>query len=265
MSRKRVLNLVSRKKRNGMLSWSNTLPTGASRTPAIGPAYINGASNGIFVWSPTMQSLVTGSVSNEFIDSSDRTSTTCYMRGLSETIRYQTSSPLPWFWRRICFTMKAVLAPASTAPINTERPYVDTSNGIERFWLNLQVNDSNTYLTNVYALIFKGAVNQDWTDPIIAPLDSSRITVKYDRTITLKSGNSVGTVGEKKFWHGMNKNLVYDDDEQGSSTSTSYQSVTSKAGMGDYYIIDIFAAGAGGGSGDILRIDANSTLYWHEK
>jgi len=248
-----------------MLSWSNTTTTGASRTPAIGPAYVSAVGGGIFVWSPTMQSLVTSGVSNELIDASDRTATTCYMRGLSEIVRFQTSSPIPWFWRRICFTMKGVLAATSAAPVNTERAYVDTSNGIERFWLNLQINDSNTYLSNIYGLIFKGNINQDWPDPIIAPLDPTRITVKYDRTTTLRSGNNVGTVGEKKFWHGMNKNLVYDDDEVGAGTATAYQSVTSKAGMGDYYIIDIFSAGAGGGSGDVLRIDANSTLYWHEK
>lgn len=248
-----------------MLSWSNSTAAGASRTPAIGPAYMNGNTGGVFLWSPTMQSLVTGGTSSELIDQSDRTATTCYMRGLSEHIRYQTSSPLPWFWRRLCFTYKGNVSIRSATPINTENTYVDTSNGIERFWLNLQINDSNTYLTALYALIFKGVVNKDWTDPVIAPLDTSRITVKYDRTVTLKSGNAVGTVGEKKVWHGMNKNLVYDDDEDGASTATSYQSVLSKAGMGDYYIMDIFSPGAGFSSSDVLRVEANSTLYWHEK
>lgn len=63
----------------------------------------------------------------------------------------------------------------------------------------------------------------------------------------------------------MNKNLVYDDDESGDQEATSYQSVESKAGMGDYYVLDLIQAGSGGGTGDVILVQANSTLYWHEK
>jgi hypothetical protein len=63
----------------------------------------------------------------------------------------------------------------------------------------------------------------------------------------------------------MNHNLVYDDDENGDVESSSYNSTTSRAGMGDYYVIDMFQPGAGGSSTDLLQITTNSTLYWHEK
>lgn len=63
----------------------------------------------------------------------------------------------------------------------------------------------------------------------------------------------------------MNHNLVYDDDESGVAEASGHLSVSSKAGMGDYYIMDIFSAGLGAGASDLLNIYANSTLYWHEK
>lgn len=63
----------------------------------------------------------------------------------------------------------------------------------------------------------------------------------------------------------MNQNLVYDDDEAGAAEVTNRFSVDSKAGMGDYYIYDLFSPGTGGTSTDQIVIVPNSTLYWHEK
>lgn len=63
----------------------------------------------------------------------------------------------------------------------------------------------------------------------------------------------------------MNKNLVYNDDEAGTSESTGYYSVDSKAGMGDYYVLDLMSGGQGATASDLLRLDLSSSLYWHEK
>lgn len=63
----------------------------------------------------------------------------------------------------------------------------------------------------------------------------------------------------------MNKNLVYDDDESGEQEQGAYTSVDSKAGMGDYYVLDLVQSGTGGSTSDLFLITANSTLYWHEK
>jgi hypothetical protein len=62
----------------------------------------------------------------------------------------------------------------------------------------------------------------------------------------------------------MNKTLVYDDDEAGGQTSQDYFSVSSKAGMGDYYVMDIFQCPNGNGS-DNLTVSPEATLYWHER
>jgi hypothetical protein len=270
MTKRRILNTTSVKKRNGMLSWSNTTSTGASQPVAQGTAFVvAGGAPAYFLFSPTCMNLTAFSGgANLLINQAERTATTVYHRGFSEHLRIQTSSGLPWFHRRICFTIRGITvfqAATDTTPVQTYRPYVDTSNGQERLWFNQTVNNMPLARAAQNALLFKGTVNKDWDDAILAPVDTSRVTLKFDKTWVIKSGNANGTLVERKLWHGMNKNLVYDDDEDGEAEADSYYSVSSKAGMGDYYIMDIIQGGVGGGSGDILNILSNSTQYWHEK
>lgn len=264
MSKRSILNTSSRKKRNGMLSWSNTTGTGASRAVGQGPAYVNN-SGGFFVFCPTAQQLDAAStVANQ----ASRTATTCYMKGFADNIRIQTSSGIPWFHRRIGLTIRGpnvfnTVQPGDT-PLNTF-PYVDTSNGMERLWLNMQINNTPASLSAMWGLLFKGQNGRDWDDLLFAPIDTTRVSLKFDKMWTLQSGNANGVVRDRKLYHPMGHNIVYDDDENGDLENTSYFSVDSKAGMGDYYIIDIIQPGTGATSSDLLQIGSNSTLYWHEK
>jgi hypothetical protein len=267
MSKRSVLNTTSHKKRNGMLSWSNTTTSGTFKNLSPGAAYIVGSSPALFVWSPTMMNLDSTSLMR---NPASRTSHTCYMKGLSEHVRIQTSNGVPWFHRRICFTMKgnnAFNTSIASDPNPTEPniAYVDTSNGIERLLRNQFVNNVPLTVTAQYSILFKGVQNVDWDDPLIAPVDTSRVSLKFDKTWKLQSGNERGVVRERKLWHPMNKNLTYDDDENGETEVGSYFSTTSKEGMGDYYVIDYITAGVGGTSSDYMYFNCNSTMYWHEK
>ena len=269
MSTRALLNKTSHKKRNGMLSWSNTKADGTSQPiTAASSGYVNGNATGVFLFCPTAMDLTTPST-HTYPQEAGRTSRECYMKGFSEHLRLQTSSGIPWFHRRICFTSKGVspfntIAPSDT-PVNNFTPYLETSNGLERLWFNEVINGMGNTLSAQYGILFKGQQNQDWNDLIVAPVDTSRVTLKFDKTWTLKSGNASGTIYERKLWHPMNKNLVYDDDETGVAEYSSHFSVNSKAGMGDYYIMDIFTAGLNATSTDQINVYANSTMYWHEK
>lgn len=253
-----------------MLSWSNTTGTGAVQT--TGPGSLNaigGTGNNIgaiTLFCPTAMDLNSNGAHNVTLESR-RTATTCYMRGFSEHLRIQTSSGLPWFWRRICFTLKNsfVSSSAPDTPTNTYRPYVETTNGLERLWLNQTINAQPATISDQQSVIFKGVAGVDWNDLIVAPIDTRRITLKSDVTRTIKSGNAVGTVKEFKLWHPMNKNIIYGDDEDGVTEDSLYFSTTSKQGMGDYFIYDIFLPGLGSSNTDVINVSANSTLYWHEK
>lgn len=270
MTKKRILNTTSVKKRNGMLSWSNTTPAGASKPVTQGTAFVAaGGAAGFFVFCPTAMNLTANAGgANLLINVAERTATTVFHRGFSEHLRLQTSSGLPWFHRRICFTIRGISvfqAATDTGTIQTYQPFADTSNGQERLWFNQSVNAQPISTAAQQTLLFKGVVNRDWDDLILAPVDTSRVTLKFDKTWVIKSGNANGTLVERKLWHPMNKNLVYDDDESGEGEIDAYYSTQGKAGMGDYYIVDIVQGGVGGSSSDVINIFSNSTQYWHEK
>lgn len=249
-----------------MLSWSNTTPSGASQAIQVGTAFVPATTSGIFVFCPTAQQFNSDSLSR---NQASRSATTCYMVGFKENLRIQTSSGCPWFHRRICVTVRGtnyfnVYSPSDT-PVQNPQPYVSTSNGYERLWLNGFVNAQGSTISGQYGLLFRGIQGQDWNDPITAALDTTRVDVKFDKTYKILSGNNNGVVKERKLFHPMSHNIVYDDDEAGSGEQSSVYSVDSKQGMGDYYIIDIIQAGIGGTSSDLLTLNSTATLYWHEK
>lgn len=257
-----------------MLTVSNTNGSGvALAAPTLGDLVVRGDTGYAMVpFLPTARNLTTAGITNLLVDSSDRTSSTCYMRGLSEHIRITTSSSLPWLWRRICFTTKddifTVKVNGDQSPTSAYSPYFDTTSsniGMTRIWFNLQVNNTPNTVAVFNGIIFKGNFGQDWNDIMTAPTDPARITVKSDTTKTLQSGNERGVIREYKRWYPMNTNIVYDDDEQGAAESGSYLTTKGKAGMGDYYIVDYIVPGKGGTGTDLLAINSTSTLYWHEK
>lgn len=247
-----------------MLSFTTT-PTsggGVNQAPYLGAAFINASTNGTFLWNATAQSLDAQSV---IPNQASRTATTCFMRGLSEHLRVSTNSGIPWFHRRICFTSKQTFTYSDASGTLPRSTYIETSAGVQRLWFNATNNNNTGDVNAMYGLIFRGQNGSDWTDPLIAPTDPTRITVKFDKTWVYKSGNQVGTHKERKVYHPMNKNLVYDDDESGDAELQSYVSTSAKPGMGNFFVMDIIQALQGGTSSDILRIDSNATLYWHER
>lgn len=195
---------------------------------------------------------------------STRTSQTCYMRGLKENIEIQVADGIPWQWRRICFAYRnlTTVLPNSTTAGSAFQSRAKFTSGYARV-MNLIPTAA---LVDVFeSIIFKGAKDQDWKDPMIAPLDRLRIDVKSDRTITIASGNDDGVIRKYSRWYPMNKNLVYGDDEFGGGFVQEEYSVSDRRGMGDYYICDYFAPRAGSATSNRLRVSMNSTLYWHER
>lgn len=265
MTRKKMLNLTSTKKRDTMSNYTNlTTSVDGGTTFYSDNTILNGGRLYGFVWCPTARTGASGgdaAPKGSAIDASTRTSTTCYMRGLKERIQIQTSSGVAWQWRRICFTTKD---PTFDALQQTDaKLYVYTSAGYSRVtndWWN-----KPTLQNFVEGRVFKGQKGIDWTNYFSAPLDSSRITIKSDTTRIMQSGNTNGILKNYNMWHPMNKNLVYDDDEVGGVETTGNMSTKGKAGMGDYMILDLIGSGTGGTSADKLSWAPTASLYWHEK
>lgn len=256
-----------------MLSVSNTDNQGNSRAVSQGGMTVKGATSTVAysLWCATARE-IGPNVTPVSVDKADRTATTCYMRGLRENIRIQSSSGLPWLWRRICFLTKSDLftqnVPGDQNPTQPFSPYAlngASGGGYARQWFNLLVNNTPNTVDIFNALIFQGQQNKDWDDVITAKLDSTRIVPVYDKVITLRTGNANGYFKDMRMWFPMNKNLVYDDDEEGTITDASAFSTTGLQGMGNYYVLDIVTPGLGGTNADLVNFRSQATLYWHEK
>lgn len=176
------------------------------------------------------------------------------MRGLKERVILTPSNDTSWRWRRICFTIKGDLF----GPIGNR---IETSRG----WNRLLVNSAgSTTAQSLFGVLFQGTQSVDWLDVFTAKVDTGRVTLKSDITRILASGNSKGRFHRFNLWYPMNKNLVYANDENGEGETLDVISTTSKAGMGDYYVVDFFNAN-GGTASDVLDFNPEATLYWHEK
>lgn len=275
MPKKRILNLTSTKKKNTMLQYANTNTTGGgSVTIGPGPMLVAGNSQYVGVWTPTGMDLNygPGNTSNPITDSSLRTAQTCFIRGLSENIRIETSTGIPWYWRRLVFCAKdatwSLFSPNDT-PTQTNNGSTDivesSTNGWERLYFNQYTNAASDTITRWQRLLFRGEQNRDWTDPLTAAIDTARVDLKSDKLRVIKSGNQQGTNRSFKLWYPANKNLVYNDDESGVTEFTQAYSVNDKRGMGNMHVLDMFLPGTGAGAGDQVKLTSTSTLYWHEK
>jgi len=249
-----------------MMSYGNVASdnTDGTATMHLGPQTMTGARTYILPWVATARDMldINGNINN-VSEPGARSATTCYMRGLKERVQIQTSSGVAWQWRRICFTYRGTNIIANASLATTYPPFQETSAGMMRSVTDW--NKNNTVITALLEILFKGRQQTDWNSYFSAPLDPKRVSVKYDKTRIIQSGNASGVMRNYKLWHPMNHNLEYNDDERADTFDTSNLSVNSKAGMGDYYVVDIFAGGTGSTTSDYLSFEPTATLYWHEK
>lgn len=270
MSRRSILNITSCKKKRASVSYYNP---GTASTNAPGPLTIpSNPSNSfntanqttsVIPWIPTAQDLtVAGPLP---VREHQRSATTCYMRGLKETISLVPNTAIEWQWRRICFTARRANLTAANPPYGSS-----PSAGYVRLLDNYGNSGSssstgrNLYVRNIVEVLFKGELSLNWDDFFLAQTDTRRCDIKYDKTRYLRSGNAQAVSYNYKMWHPMNKNLVYDDEEYGADVTSSAFSVQDKRGMGDYFVIDFFRP-VNGTATDTLTIRSNAMLYWHEK
>lgn len=267
MSKRAILNITSRKKRDTMRISTNITAASQMGSTTFAPtdAIIIGGTktSSPIIWCATARdnSLTnTGGNVGTIIAEATRTATSCFMRGVKEVVQIQVSDGAPWLWRRICFTYKGLNA--AMPAIGGFQLFFEQSNGFTRC---VNMTPNNTYKDTLEGLLFKGIRNSDWLDAMTAPIDTRRVTVKYDKTRTLASGNEQGMIRKFNLYHPMNKTIVYDDDEAGGGENIQYFSVQDKAGMGDYFIVDYFQPRIGSTSAQQLAFSVEASLYWHER
>lgn len=274
MTKKKILDVTSVKKRDNAQPYSNT-PT-AQQTYAVGGQVLTGGTTveNVFIYSPTARRLA--NVPRQVVGV--RTATNCYYKGIKENVEIQVETGTPWQWRRICFTAKTlssiIVSPDGTfGGANGQGGTGGTATNNWTFYSGTtstqrvinQLPSGSTARSTLYALMFEGTQAVDWTDPLTAKTDNRRLNIKYDKTLTISSGNEEGVIRKYPRWHGMDKTLLYDDDESGDVMTQIPYSVSNKQGMGDYFIVDIFRPRVGATTSDRLTFAPQSTVYWHEK
>lgn len=230
-----------------------------------GPAYLSANKTYLIPFAATARpafgaNLAPGNPADRAI----RTSSECYMRGLKERITIRTDSGAPWQWRRICIKMRGSKFYDQESGTNRMLSYLDNADipqGMAR--VATTWTQSDTAWAVLCEELFAGTRGYDWSDEMLAPLDKNRVSVAYDYTTTIRSGNESGVYRTVNRWHPMNKTLYYDDQDKGDRLDSRRWSMEGNRGMGDYYIFDFIKGN--GSPDDQLAIEYNSTLYWHEK
>jgi len=172
------------------------------------------------------------------------------------TVASGSNGAASWLWRRIVFTSKGLYN-----GLGTSIDYLYTSSGYVRL---LADQNTSAYGSVISALLFQGNFGIDWNDLMTAKTDNTRVTVLYDKVRRLAPGSASNQIWRYKMWHPMNKNLVYNNEENGPNETTQAYSTVSKPGMGDVHIVDMFTC-ASNSSSDQLAFNPEATLYWHEK
>ncbi|ANC51596.1 capsid protein [sheep associated gemycircularvirus 1] len=222
---------------------------------------------------------------------------TPYMKGLSENITISTTGAAPWQWRRVCFTFKSkylieqfTISQGDDLIDFNHDPFFSNgyndSSGVFRPMYDLasyygkhnnplkfrarspqHTLGFSTLCSVVAAQQLPGQPTQaDYINVMTAKTDNTEVTIKYDKTVTIASGNEAGVQRNYRRYHPMNKTLVYDSLEQGSNSNYDSMSTEAKPGMGDYYVVDFFQARylADADDGNLI-FDPRATLYWHER
>lgn len=254
-SRKRILNITSKKKVNDMMPWQVNYNNTSN---AAGASTFNGTGRVTTLWCATAMDRVSAEGTNED-PKAGRTSADIFLRGIKENTIFRANTGTGWKWRRIVFAVKGLF---SLVPGLVDS--IETSAGWTRAVVNISGDSASAVRNNLEAIVFEGAGNLDWWSTFTAKVDRKRVRLLYDKTRMLQSHNDVAHYHSAKMWIPINKNVCYDDIQAGDDELTGKYSVTSKQGFGDVYVMDFFEC-ASGQSTDLLQFEPQAAVYWHER
>lgn len=267
MSRKKILNLTSKKKHD-LMAPNRGYP--ASSDPAAVSAVIVPSGPGYYasIWCATARPLREIFENDRGEVVAGRNASECFIRGISEKTSYLSDSGTAWRHRQIVFTNKGDLPLGEEFEGDRTISSVTDSAGRETFYRGV-AELPETSRVPLNALLFRGnSVTsegvRDWVDLITAPLDTSRFKILSNTVYHIHSGNEQGINRTRKKWYPVNHNLRYGDEEFGNQMFSSYKSTTGRPGIGDIYVYDIISS-ATITTGSTLAWAPSTTLYWHEK
>lgn len=271
-SRRRILNITTRKKRDHMIPCAKPDPYANPTDPQLGGVLLNKA-NGNRFWygfqATCRDNTNIPGVGGGIFDDGSRTASRCFMVGLKERCLLQSSGNMSFMWRRIVFSFKG--QEIVSDPVDgTAAMYLELNpQGYTRAVTVIQngtppVPGSNPVQAALENIMFRGVRGIDWFDEMDAQVDNNRVKLLYDKRRSINSGNDTGLIRRFNFWHPFRKTLLYNDDENAGGKNASAYSVNNEQSMGDVYVIDLFALNDADPNGMVIEYRPEATLYWHE-
>lgn len=266
--------MMSSKKHDTMLqasaTGSNPDPASATipnRDITITAATTNTSAAGVhcFINCPTWRWLVPNNANYPAY----RTNTRCFIKGISEKFSLLPNDTSVWYHRRVIVGIKPPIGQSQAGladAIGAQASAGATSYRQMRDFTGQSSGGYQIVWDSIQATLFYGIKTVDWDNQMNARIDRSRFDVYSDKKYSIRSGNATPSPRFPKFWTSINKTIQYDDEENGISMTPYPNSVQSKIGCGNIYVIDFFEAPVPVSTvTSTLTIDTQQTIYWREK
>lgn len=198
-----------------------------------------------------------------------RNSADIFAVGYKEKVRIDIIGGATFMWRRIVFMLKGDdLRRFMDSSNNGNIPgqlYDQTTEGGCRRVIGPLLGVTNAQ-KELQQYVFRGQQDTDWVDQFTAPVDTRRVTVKSDRTRTIRPGNATGASRAYKFWYPIRRTISYEDSMESNVVGDRPFSTAGLRGIGDMYVMDIMAlTNAGTSTATTYRFSPEGSFYWHER
>lgn len=261
MSRRAILNITSDKKQDNMMS--ATVSGGVINIAELNLTASNTVVGTLF--SPT-QRVSSQNAIGSFDPRADRNSSDTFAKGYKESVRIAIGGNSGWMWRRIVFETKSDPVTGPVSPFNAASATSSVTG-----YVRLVNQLTTTGMAACTQLLLKGDIGFDWHNPFEAKVDNERVKIHSDRVFTINNPTGFTTANQRfvknyKFYNGLNKTLIYNDEESGKSELPQNWASSNRRSMGDLYVFDMFFCVAGASDVDArLTFTPQGTYYWHEK
>lgn len=234
---RRILNVASIKKRDAIIC-AGTGDGGVTWNPSVA-SVPSDATVHTFLWAPTCMDLST--------DENHRNRRSVYWKGVNDVMNFTMTGTTVWQWRRV-IVANAFRYPSAKSTKDPQTKY-----------RALQVDPPDA--TAFFDDVFVGTINQDWVEPFSATTDKERFRVLFDKTRYFRPKTDGGDMATVRQYISLNMNMSYDDEEVGGTRQSSPWCTESS--KNNVYVFDMFQSN--GKTNTPLSVNANATLYWHER
>jgi len=259
MSRRRILNVTSRKKVDTML------PVVITESVVVTPGSFTAASplTGLFI--PNARTSRT-SITNPAV----RNASDIFAVGYKEKVQIVVDGGGTFMWRRIVFYLKGedlrgAMDSSDSGNIPAQLFNQTTEGGCRRVIGPLE--GSSNARQEMQAYVFRGQVDVDWANDLTAPVDTRRVTVMSDRTRVIRPGNNTGAGRLYNLWYPIRRTISYEDDMESAVVGDKPFSTAGLRGIGDMYILDIMGIVNTQTTAPFTTytFSPEGSFYWHER